>query len=192
MKNTYSNDERDMLVRKINNEFYNNKMPYMLFRFIDKCLYEYDLDEDMIYSLFIEAKKGRILYSVPKIESIVLDWIKNEATDSIGFDAYTNKKATYETIVKLMGKLSRRRLNGIDLERIECWVNELDVTPELAELAFRKNEFRGIILMKHVEDRIREWREAGVVTLEDAKNYEYTRWIINKEKYLRRHHYEVD
>lgn len=173
---------RDVLAASISKTFYLGKAPYWSYRLIDKCLYEYNFEAPVVYKLFEEGRDGRFHVSTPRMESLAKDWYNRGYTSSDKLGEYYDHKTRVRAVTEKMGKLLRRRINGLDMERIERWVKAMDVTPDLAAYAFRCNEFRGNVTLKNVEDTLNTWYELGIKTPDKAMVYENERHQENKSK----------
>ena len=177
--------QRNVLADSISKSFYGGRMAYVFHRLVDKCLYEYKFESEFVYRLFEECAEGnsRQHYKISYMEKKAEDWYKSGYTTMEALSHVLAKKKRVEDLVKIMGKLSRKRLDGIDIERIETWVNALDISPELAEYAYRVNsDYRKTVTMKNVEDKLTEWVAADVRTLDRAVVYEAERHNENKLK----------
>lgn len=179
-------ESRNMLAGSVNKTFYMGKMSYLFYRLVDKCLYEYKFHSSVVYSLFEEGRDLKIHLKVNSMYDLAESWRRNGYTTPDKLKAYYDKKGKREQLIALMGRLTRRRLNDNDLKRIDCWVEEFDTTVRLAEYAFKVNEYRGNITLKHVEDKLREWYAAGVSDIDAAAVYENMRKQENKAKGSRR------
>lgn len=175
-------ESRNLLAGSINKTFYMGNMSYLFYRLVDKCLYEYKFHSSVVYSLFEEGRELKIHFKVNSMYDLAESWRKSGYTTPDKLKAYYDKRSKREQLVSLMGRLMRRRLNDTDLERIDRWVNEFDTTSQLAEYAFRVNEYRGNITSKHVEDKLREWYAAGVSDIDAAAVYENTKKQENQAK----------
>ena len=173
---------RNVLAGSINKTFYQGNMPYLFYRLVDKCLYEYKFDSPVVYSLFEEGRDKRIHLSVTGMYSLAQAWYDKGYNDPERLSSYLSRKNDVEGMISLMGKLTRRRMNGIDIERIEHWVNDYGSTKELVEYAFKVNEYRGNITMKHVDDKLKEWYAADISDIDKAMVYENERKTENQTK----------
>ena len=68
------------------------------------------------------------------------------------------------------------------MERIEKWVLVLHCSQDLVEYAYRCNEYRGDIQMRHVENTLVKWTSAGITTVAEAQKYEDENHKENKRK----------
>ena len=175
-------ESRNILAGSINKTFYMGNMSYLFYRLVDKCLYEYKFHSSVVYSLFEEGRDLKIHFKVNSMYDLAESWRKNGYTTPDKLKAYYDKKGRREQLVSLMGRLTRRRLNGMDIERIDRWINEFDASPRLVEYAFRVNDFRGNITSKHVDDKLREWYAAGIADIDAAAVYENLKKQENKSK----------
>lgn len=179
------NEAAQALISSINETFYNGKMSGINFRLIDRCLNEYKFDTMVIYRLFEEGKLGRIQYDISKMERLAGQWAAKgvKTTEDLTEIIEVNRKI--KSMTKLMGKLTKRRLNGIDIEYVEDWVRNLGVSEEMADLAFRKNEYKGTITLGDVDTKLKLWQAVGADTLEKAVKYEEEQQTLNKKAYKR-------
>lgn len=173
---------RNVLAGSINKTFYQGNMPYLFYRLVDKCLYEYKFDSPVVYSLFEEGRDKRIHLSVAKMYALAQDWSDKGYNDPQRLSTYLSRRNDVEDMISLMGKLMRRRMNDLDIQRIEHWVNDYGSTKDLVEYAFKVNEFRGNITTKHVDDKLKEWYAADISGLDKAMVYENERKNENQKK----------
>lgn len=173
-------EQRNTLALSISKTFYSGKMNYPFYRLIDKCLYEYKFDSRVCYRLFEEGYKARKQFSFYEMEKLASEWYNKGYVTIDRLDEYIGMNEQIEKITKLVGRLTRRRLNGMDLERIEKWVRDYKVSEDIVNYAFRVNEYRGKISLKAVEDTIKKWFDAGVDSLEKAEKYEEEEHKENK------------
>ncbi len=173
---------RDVLTDSISKTFYLGRCPYWCYRLVDKCLYEYNFEAPVVYKLFEEGRDGKFHVYTNRMNALAKDWYNHGYTSTNKLGEYFERKQMLSSVIEKMGKLSRRRLNGVELERIEHWVSAMDVTPELAEYAFRCNEFRGNITLKNVEDTLVIWHQAGIKSVDKAMVYENERRTERKSK----------
>ncbi len=183
-----SEDEkaRNVLAESISSTFYQGRLAYTFYRLIDKCLYEYKMDSKVVYRLFEEGKKKRIHFYITEMRRLAEEWFRKNIITTKDLSAYLAKSRKVDELTSLMGKMTRKRLNGIDLERIDRWVYEMDVSPKLVEYAFRCNEYRGNITLKDVEDKLSEWISAGIRDVDAAMVHENERKNENKKKAVRK------
>ena len=165
-------EQRNTLATSISKTFYSGKMNYTFYRLIDKCLYEYKFDSRVCYRLFEEGYKARKQLSFYEMEKLASDWYNRGYVTIDKLDEFIGMNEQIEKITKLVGKLTRRRLTGMDLERIEKWVRDYRVSEDIVNYAFRVNEYRDKIPLKVVEDTLRKWFDAGAFTLEKAEKFE--------------------
>lgn len=176
---------RNSLAGSISKSFYQGRMSQSFYRLIDKCLYEYKFESEVVYSLFESSCKDREHLKVGVMEAKAREWFNRGYLTTAKLNEYFEKRSTEEKMIKLFGRLNSRIVNDLDKERIRKWIYSMDVTPELAEYAFRCNEYRGKIQMKHVEDKLVEWHTAGISTIDAACVYEEERKKENTGKYAR-------
>lgn len=177
---------RNLLATSIQKTFYGGRMAYAFYKLIDKCLYEYKFEDQVVYALFEEGKDTRIQFSVPKMYELAQKW------NDMGYTTLSSLKNYYETrqkrngIVKLVGKLLRKRLNDMDYERIYRMIDVYKADEALVEYAIKSLEWKENIRIIDVENKIKEWYDAGVMTIDKAVVYEEERRKENKTKASRR------
>ena len=173
--------QRDNLCSSINKTIYAGKIGWNFYGVVDKCLYTYKFESIVIYRLFEEAKERKIQYNIHAVEKLAKEWDQKGIRTADKLDEVLNASKMTKELTDLVGKLTRKRANALDLERIEKWAS-LGVTPELAEFAFRSNEYRGVNTM-NVDETLSNWIYAGVTTVEEATKYENERHKENSRKY---------
>ncbi len=181
-------DEKEMkiLSDSISSTFYLGAMPFIFYRLIDKCLYEYKFDGRVCYKLFEEGYDRSIHRSLPQMENMARSWYEKGYTDIKSLEKQLEINKRIKSIIKLTGSLLRKRLTGMDIERVTSWVEDLDATEELVNLAIRSNEFRSTITLKNVGDTLAKWHDHGVKTAEEASKFEEEEHKENKRKSVRR------
>lgn len=179
-------EQRSTLAASISKTFYSGKMSYPFYRLIDKCLYEFKFDSRVCYRLFEEGYKARKQLSFYEMEKLASEWYNKGYTTIDRLDEYIGMTEQIEKITKLVGRLTRKRLNGMDLERVEKWVRDYKVSEDLVNYAFRVNEYRDKITLKVVEDTIKKWFDAGADTLEKAEKLEEEEHKENKRSSARK------
>jgi len=173
---------RNVLATSIQKTFYLGNMQYLFYRLIDQCLYEYHFEDSVVYALFEEGRDLKIHFIYAKMSDLARKWYDKGYTTQKALNGYYEAKKRRSETVTLMGRLMRRRLNDIDLERIDRWTGEYGADSDLVEYAFRQNEWRGNITTKNVEDKLKEWHAAGISTIDKAASYEAQRHSENKAK----------
>ncbi|MCQ2467899.1 MAG: DnaD domain protein [Clostridia bacterium] len=175
-------EERNNLCDSISKSIYAGKMGYVFYRIVDTCLFTYGFETFVIYSLFDMAKEKKIHYDYKKVEKMASDWHKNGIKDSESLNRVLENEARIQEIIKTIGKLTRRRVDGVDIEKITNWV-ALGFSKELIELAYRSNKYRDFVKTKDVDDTLTKWLEAGIKTAEEAMKFEEEQHAENKRKY---------
>ncbi|MBR3340242.1 MAG: DnaD domain protein [Clostridiales bacterium] len=178
--------ERSMLADSISKTFYQGELPYIFYRLIDKCLYEYKFDSIVCYKLFEEGYDQSIHRSNVLMENMASKWYKNGYTDIKSLEKQLEINKRTKKLIKLAGKLMRKRLNGLDIDRVTSWAEDLDATEELVNLAFKENEFRSDITLKNVGDTLTKWHDHGIKTAEEAARFSEEEHKENKRKATRR------
>lgn len=177
---------RNLLSSSIQKTYYLGNMQYLFYRLIDKCLYDYKFENEVVYSLFEEGRDLRIHFNTQKMYDLAQNWYERGYTTKESLTDYFNYKNRRTANVKLMGKLMHRRLNELDLERIDRMTKDYGADSELIEFAFKSLEWRGEIQTKMVEEKIKEWYAAGVNAIDKAAVYENQRHQENKSKATRK------
>jgi len=176
--------QREELASSISKTYYSGSMVYVNYRIIDKCLYEYQFEGMVVYALFENAAENKKLYKWRWIEAKAEEWYKRGYTTMEALDEYLKCEKDAAKAVKLMNRLTRRRANDMDIERIKHWVTDLKVDLDLIEYAFRCNEYRANgISMMNVEETLTAWLKAGVKDVGDASNFEAKKHQENKARY---------
>ena len=178
--------ERNLLAGSIQDTFFQGKMSYVFYALIDKCLFEYSFEQPVVYSLFQEGLDNGYVKKIGEMRNLAKRWYEKGITTSKALSEYKQIDKEVNNVVKILGKLCRRRMNAIDIERITKWVIDLHCSPELIEFAYRANEFRGNIQMIHVEETLLKWTSANITTVEEAKKYEEENHKENKRKATKR------
>lgn len=177
--------ERESLCDSISKSIYGGKMGYIFYRIVDKCLFEYGFETFVIYSLFDIAKERKIQYNYKDVEKLAAEWHKKGIKDSESLNVVFENESKTKEIVKLVGRLTRTRVDGLDMEKIEKWVS-LGLSVELIELAFRSNKYRDSLRTKDVDDTLSNWLANGITTTDAAVLYEEEQHKENKRKYTKR------
>lgn len=178
--------ERTTLAESISKTFYQGELPYIFYRLIDKCLYEYKFEGMVIYKLFEEGYEQTVHRSNILMENKARDWYEKGYTDIKSLEKHLEISKRTTKLVKLCGRLLRRRLNELDIERVSKWAEDLGATEELVTLAFRENEFRSALTLKHVGDTLTKWHDQGIKTVEEAARFSEEEHKENKRKATRK------
>ena len=181
---TLKSDEkkRNMLANSIQQTFYAGHMAYAYYKLIDKCLYEYHFEDPVVYALFEEGRETRIHFIVSKMYDLAKTWYDKGYLTSESLKEYYDVRARRDELTKLMGKLLRMHLNDLDITRISKWAEVYKATPDLTKYAFECQEWRGKIRTVDVENKLKEWFDAGITTIDKAMVYEAERHEENKAK----------
>lgn len=183
---TSDEKERQILADSISSTFYQGELPYIFYRLIDKCLYEYKFDGRVCYKLFEEGYDQSIHRSLQLMEKMARDWYDKGYTDIKSLEKQLEINKRTKKLIKLCGSLMRKRLNALDIERVTGWVENLDATEELVNLAFRQNEFRSNLTLKNVGDTLTKWHDLGIKNAEEAAKFSEEEHKENKRKATRR------
>ncbi len=178
--------EREVLAGSINNTFYQGCMPYVFYRLLDKCLYEYKFEGQVVYKLFEYGKDNRIDRDYIAMEKVASDWFNQGYQTCDRLDVFLEKNSRVTKLTKLLGKLMRRRMNDNDITHITKWIMAYDTDEDMLTYAFRANEYKGEIRTTDIEATLSSWYEAGVKDVESASSYEEERHKENKSKFDRK------
>ena len=178
--------ERKTLADSISKTFYQGELPYIFYRLIDKCLYEYKFDSIVCYKLFEEGYDQSIHRSNIQMENRAREWFEKGYTDIKSLEKQLEIDKRTKKLIKLTGSLMRKRLNGLDIDRVKSWAEDLGATEELVTLAFKENEFRSNLTLKNVGDTLTKWHDQGIKTAEDAARFSEEEHKENKRKATRR------
>ena len=183
-----TSNEKDMkiLSDSISSTFYQGELPYIFYRLIDKCLYEYKFDGRVCYKLFEEGYDQSIHRSHALMEKMARSWYDKGYTDIKSLEKQLEINKRTRKLIKLTGSLMRKRLNALDIERVTGWAEDLGATEELVNLAFRKNEYRSNLTLKNVGDTLTKWHDHGIKTAEEAARFSEEEHKENKRKATRR------
>ena len=183
-----TSNEKDMKILSdcISSTFYQGELPYIFYRLIDKCLYEYKFDVRVCYKLFEEGYDQSIHRSLALMEKMARSWYDKGYTDIKSLEKQLEINKRTKKLIKLTGSLMRKRLNALDIERVTGWAEDLGATEELVNLAFRKNEFRTNLTLKNVGDTLTKWHDLGITTAEEAAKFSEEEHKENARKAGRR------
>ncbi|MBQ5519904.1 MAG: DnaD domain protein [Clostridiales bacterium] len=178
--------ERTTLAESISKTFYQGELPYIFYRLIDKCLYEYKFEGMVCYKLFEEGYEQSIHRSNILMENKAREWYQKGYTDIKSLEKQLEISKRTSKLIKLTGSLMRKRLNGLDLDRVKSWAEDLGATEELVTMAFKENEFRSNLTLKNVGDTLTKWHDQGIKTAEEAARFSEEEHKENKRKATRR------
>ena len=184
-ENNYLTDDenkRKVLTESISKSFYNGALPYAFYRLIDTCLIEYKFETEVVYQLFSVCFDQNTHRSYTVIENLAKSWHEKGYTTASSLKKYLWQNEQTKKITKLCGQLMRKRLNGLDMERIISWVENYDVSEELVKQAFKVNEFRSNLTLKNIDDTLAKWHKNGVTTIEEAVKFCEKEYQINLQK----------
>ena len=177
---------RNTLAESIQDTFFQGKMAYTFYSLIDKCLFEYKFEQTVVYNLFQEGLDQGIVRNIGEMKNLARRWYDKGYTTPQALAEYKKISKEVKHTEEVLGKLMRKRLNGLDIERIEKWIIDLHCSAELIEFAYRSNEYRNVIQLAHVEDTLAKWTSAGITTVQEAAKYEEEQHKENKRKSDRR------
>ena len=107
-----SEDQQTLdLIESISNSFYNNKMPYIFYSLIKKCLSEYSFEPEAIFELFAEGCEQQIHRKPLDMEKLIEAWREkptaNElktVSDTVVLDAATKLMDRFDEAFKELAK----------------------------------------------------------------------------------------
>lgn len=178
-------NERKLLSQSISNTFYLGKMLYWGYKLVDKCLYEYKMESEVIYKLFEEGVNLGIHVYANKMQGMAEKWYNNGYVTADKLDVYYANNSRIQAIIELIGRITRRRVDGLAIDRITKWVEVYNADADLVEYAFVQNEYRGANIL-NAEETLNKWFEAGIHSIDKAMVYEAERHQENKAKQSRK------
>lgn len=184
-----SNIDRNKLVSIINCEFYNNKMPYVIFRLIDDCIEEYEFDSMVIYSLFDYARSERKQYSTTALENLARDWHKQGITTMSKVEEFLFKQMELRNVRAYVSGFFNKKLNGFDIEKVEKWVLDFGYNFDVVRYAFEVNSFRSHINIQHIDTTLSKWYERGATDLKSAISIQEEIHHDNTLRFIKRNEY---
>ena len=177
---------REVLSNSISGTFYQGYMPYVFYRLVDKCLYEYNFESQVVYKLFEYGKDNRIDRDYLAMEKVAKDWSDKGYLTCDRLDSFLERSSRVNKLKKVLGSLMRRRMNENDITHINKWIMAYDTDEAMLRYAFQVNEYKGDIKTTDIETTLSAWYEAGVTNIEQAAVYEEERHKENKNKYARK------
>lgn len=173
---------RNLLAKSVNKTFYQGRMPNQFYKLIDKCLYEYKFESQVVYALFEEGKELRVQYIVPKMYDLAATWYEKGYTSTEALKDYYELRGRRDEVTKLVGRMLHKHLNEIDYERINKWTGMYGADAAIVEYAIRVNDWRNSIRPVDIEQTLKEWFDAGAMTIDKAAVFEAERHKENKAK----------
>lgn len=173
--------ECDMMCDSISKNMYGGKMGYLFYRLVDRCLYEYGFETLVIYKLFEVARDNKKQYDYKTVEKMAEEWNRKGYKTADKLDAFLEEDRRVNALISMVGRLTRKRVNEFDIERIRQWVMS-GFSDELVEYAMRRSEFKGVGT-KNADEILKNWMLAGVSTVDAAVEYETELHNENARKY---------
>ena len=173
---------RNLLATSIQKTYYQGRMAYVFYRLIDTCLYEYHYEENVVYSLFEEGRELRIHYIPAKMQDLAKKWYQKGYTTNAALKDYYELSTRRKGVEALIGKKLRIRLLDRDYEYINTWVTDFGADEKLIEYAITCLEYRNVIRTVDINNKLKEWVDAGAMTVDKAMVYENERHKENKAK----------
>ena len=177
---------REILAQSISNTFYQGFLPYIFYRLIDKCLYEYGFEGQVVYKLFEEGFESKTHRSLLLMEKLAKNWHDKGYTDVFELEKMLDNNKRINEIMTLVGKMLRKRINELDMERFTRWVEDYDMSAKMVELAIRRNDYREKLTPATIENTLKKWFDNGIKTVEAAEKFDDTEHKENKRKAARR------
>jgi len=173
---------RNLLATSIQKTYYQGRMAYVFYRLIDTCLYEYHFEENVVYSLFEEGRELRIHYIPAKMSDLAKKWYEKGYTTNASLSGYYESRQRRTGVTALVGKRLRHHLRDRELEHINMWVTDFGVDEALVEYAIDCLEYRNTISTQDISNKLKEWIDAGAMTIDKAMLYENERHKENAAK----------
>ena len=174
--------KRNLLATSIQKTYYQGYMAYPFYRLIDTCLYDYHFEDDVVYALFEEGKELRCQYVVTKMCDLAKKWYQKGYTTNAALKDYYELSTRRKGVEALIGKKLRIRLLDRDYEYINTWVTDFGADEKLIEYAITCLEYRNVIRTVDINNKLKEWVDAGAMTVDKAMVYENERHKENKAK----------
>ena len=173
---------RNLLATSIQKTFYQGRMAYVFYRLIDTCLYEYHYEENVVYALFEEGRELRIHYIPAKMTDLAKKWYEKGYTTTAALKDYYELRQRRTGVTALVGKKLRIRLLDRDYEYINTWVTDYGADEALIEYAITCLEYRNVIRTIDINNKLKEWVDAGAMSIDKAMVYENERHKENAAK----------
>ena len=174
-------EERDKLCDAISKNIYAGKMGYVFYRIVDKCLNQYGFDSLVVYKLFETAKENKKQYLYGEVDKLAEEWNRKGYKTEEGLSGYLALNEKVKRITAVVGRITRKRVNEFDIERITRWV-ETGINEDMIEYAFSRTENIGVNTA-NADKILTTWITAGVNDLAEAQRYEKELYAENKKKY---------
>lgn len=160
--------QRTMLIAFVKESIYKGKMPYLAVKFINDCLDERHLPQEKIFRVFEEAEAQRCLYDESKLVSLV-ELVDENIVLNEGEDVVLTK---ITSTLKISNSVTTKKA-------VVKWMRDYHYPHDLIELAKRCNEWRFRIRLEDLDNKLTEWHDNGVTSVDSAMEYEKK---IHKER----------
>lgn len=166
------NKSKYEIAKKIGNDLYNDEIPIYAYHLIGKCIIDYHFEAEVIYNLFFEAKKMRILYKSSDLKRLAEEWFQKRYVTIESLKPYYDLEKNYEDIVKVIGEALDRRLNTMEKKRIRRWSSEYKYNSDIVLFAFNKLSFSERFSLDYLDKKLSYWYKCKVHSISDAKKIE--------------------
>ena len=174
--------KRNLLAESINKTFYAGTMGYPFYKLIDQCLFEYYFDDQVVYALFEEGKDTRKQLIVAEMYNLAARWNEKGYSTVESLKSYYELRERRNGIKACVTRMLHKRLNEMDYERIQRWVDIYGADAQIVEYAIRSCEWKGDVRPVDIENKLKDWFDAGVMTIDKAMAFEAERHKENKTK----------
>ena len=173
---------------KVVKDFYKGHSSRTLTELIGKCLSEYKFTPELCYKFFEGACAKKCLWSFDYLNRTASNISKSGITDVNKVEQLKNREARRKEMIELSEQAVGRRLNAIEYDRVINWTKDINITKGLIIEAFKANEFRTCITIKHIDDTLSEWRDHNIKTVDEAKEYCDKKRKENQRKWKEQNH----
>ncbi|MBP5492825.1 MAG: DnaD domain protein [Clostridiales bacterium] len=135
-----------------------------------------------------DLKREKVTFA--DMDEILQEWFSHNIHDAASAEKYEKQKLAADrtrAMKDFCGELFRKRLDGMDLEIIDKWVNEDHWEEPIVKYAYDVlRNYMVTITLKNVDDRLAFWKENGVLSVTRAKQFEAESKKKNQEAYQER------
>ena len=173
---------RNLLATSIQKTYYAGCMGNIFYRLIDTCLYEYHYEDNVVYALFEEGRELRIHYIAAKMFDLAKNWYEKGYTTKAALTDYYELRQRREGVKALVGKRLRIHLRDKDYDYINSMITNFGADEALVEYAIDCLEYKTNLRTLDIYNKIKEWFDADVRSVDKAMVYENERHKENKTK----------
>lgn len=173
---------RNLLATSIQKTYYQGRMAYVFYRLIDTCLYEYKFEENVVYALFEEGRELRIQYLPAQMSDLAKKWYDKGYTTTESLKEFYELRQRRNGVTALVRKRLVLRLREKDYEYINSCVTDFGADEALVEYAIDCLEYKTNLRTLDIYNKIKEWFDADVRSVDKAMVYENERHKENKAK----------